>query len=288
MGAIPDGRRPRGFTLVELLVVVAIIAVLAGILFPSFMQAREQGRRADCLSNMRQVGIAINLYVQDNEGAYPSSPAGAKPGQRLTNAEGFAAWTTAVYPYIVSGRATQIPARKGKPLPPWTDPITYTGGVFHCPNDSGTMGPSYAMNAWLLTGMREGDLHRGGETVLLAEKRGAIPQEHFVWWISPWPDWPPRAGRSVAQREAAINAVTIDPNEGESDDYNWITPDGVNHGAITESAGLQTLRHSGGANWLFTDGHVKWARLTQIYGDGVTTNQLMPEPWAGPSDSRIQ
>jgi prepilin-type N-terminal cleavage/methylation domain-containing protein/prepilin-type processing-associated H-X9-DG protein len=276
----------RGFTLIELLVVIAIIAILAALLFPTFMSAREKARQSDCLSNARQIGIAVGMYVQDNEGAYPASPAGAKPGYPLVNAEGFAAWTSAVYPYILSGRAIQVPGlRRGRALPPWTNPITYTGGVFHCPNDSGVMGPSYAMNAWLLTGMREGAIRRTAETVVLAEKGGEIPQEHFVWWISPWPDWPPRQGRTVDRREEAINAVTIDPLEAEMDEFNWITPDGVNHGAVGESAGLRTLRHSRGSNWVFADGHVKWAKLTQIYGDAVSTNQLMPEPWTWPSGS---
>src|SRR5262249_7484496 len=55
----------RGFTLIELLVVIAIIAVLAAILFPVFAQAREKARQASCLSNMRQVGTALRMYMSD-------------------------------------------------------------------------------------------------------------------------------------------------------------------------------------------------------------------------------
>jgi prepilin-type N-terminal cleavage/methylation domain-containing protein/prepilin-type processing-associated H-X9-DG protein len=57
--------RPRGFTLIELLVVIAIIAILASILFPVFAQAREKARQTVCLSNMKQVGTAITMYLQD-------------------------------------------------------------------------------------------------------------------------------------------------------------------------------------------------------------------------------
>jgi prepilin-type N-terminal cleavage/methylation domain-containing protein len=57
--------RRRGFTLIELLVVIAIIAILAAILFPVFAQAREAARKASCLSNTRQVGTAVMMYVQD-------------------------------------------------------------------------------------------------------------------------------------------------------------------------------------------------------------------------------
>lgn len=62
----------KGFTLIELLVVIGIIAILAAILFPVFSAAREKARSARCLSNMQQIGQAIELYVQDNAGFFPT------------------------------------------------------------------------------------------------------------------------------------------------------------------------------------------------------------------------
>ncbi len=64
-------RRRRGFTLIELLVVIAIIAILAAILFPVFARAREQARRTACLSNLKQIGLAIMMYVQDYDERMP-------------------------------------------------------------------------------------------------------------------------------------------------------------------------------------------------------------------------
>ena len=63
----------RGFTLIELLVVIAIIAILAAILFPVFARAREKARETSCLSNTKQIGLAIMQYVQDYDETYPDS-----------------------------------------------------------------------------------------------------------------------------------------------------------------------------------------------------------------------
>lgn len=67
----------RGFTLVELLVVIGIIAILIGILVPTLSRAREHGRQTACLSNLRQLGIAFVMYANANRGFMPSSAAKA-------------------------------------------------------------------------------------------------------------------------------------------------------------------------------------------------------------------
>lgn len=63
--------RRTGFTLIELLVVIAIIAILAAILFPVFARAREKARQTSCLSNLRQLGTALQMYVQDYDEMTP-------------------------------------------------------------------------------------------------------------------------------------------------------------------------------------------------------------------------
>jgi prepilin-type N-terminal cleavage/methylation domain-containing protein/prepilin-type processing-associated H-X9-DG protein len=77
-----SANRGLGFTLIELLVVIAIIAILAAILFPVFARAREQARRSACLSNLKQLSLAVLMYGQDYDEVLP---VGATQGNSLLN-----------------------------------------------------------------------------------------------------------------------------------------------------------------------------------------------------------
>jgi prepilin-type N-terminal cleavage/methylation domain-containing protein/prepilin-type processing-associated H-X9-DG protein len=73
-GTIQIRSGAKGFTLVELLVVIAIVALLGALLLPAFASAKEKALKAACLSNLRQIGIAINTYVSDYSGRIPYGP----------------------------------------------------------------------------------------------------------------------------------------------------------------------------------------------------------------------
>src|SRR5258708_31181259 len=90
--------KSRGFTLIELLVVIGIIAILAAILFPGFAQARESGRSTSCLSNMKQIGLALRMYSQDYDEKFPNIRIFSDPGVNCCNQS--LTWKNVVQPYI--------------------------------------------------------------------------------------------------------------------------------------------------------------------------------------------
>ncbi len=94
-----------GFTLIELLVVIAIIAILAAILFPVFAQAREAARKTSCLSNMKQIGLATTLYIQDYDETFPMNLYfGYNPSPCV-----YTAWT-AILPYQKNSQIYACPS----------------------------------------------------------------------------------------------------------------------------------------------------------------------------------
>ena len=68
---IRTGRSKRGFTLLELLVVIAIIVILAGMLLPTLARAKGRARRAQCSNDIRQLGLSVQMYADDNEDQFP-------------------------------------------------------------------------------------------------------------------------------------------------------------------------------------------------------------------------
>src|SRR6188508_3224214 len=90
----------RGFTLIEILVVIAIIALLAAILFPVFSRARENARRAACMSNLKQIGLAIVQYTQDYDERLPMR---CNPASNIS-------WRTFIFDYVKSTDVFRCPS----------------------------------------------------------------------------------------------------------------------------------------------------------------------------------
>jgi prepilin-type N-terminal cleavage/methylation domain-containing protein/prepilin-type processing-associated H-X9-DG protein len=122
--------RRNAFTLIELLVTISIIALLAAILFPVFARARENARRASCMSNLKQIGLAAMQYIQDNDGHYPpcfmrSSNSGTSPIKNtdtskpsgvfkttIGTVDNWETWMDAIFPYVKSTQVFTCPSSR--------------------------------------------------------------------------------------------------------------------------------------------------------------------------------
>ncbi len=228
-----------GFTLVELLVVITIIAILAAILFPVFAASKEAAKRSSCLSNMKQLGTGFVLYLSDNESTYPTCDndkakiVGQPPEPETPEADGPPErdWTITVLPYLKNF------------------------GIMRCPSDSSVapkdpLNPdltreyrtSYSVNGWSEYDLKESQVSQPAAWVLLAERnnvtRGPKTWWMFYWWI--WQGTSPRVWPP---------SNTPDPHPEADKD-------------------LSLHRHSKTSNWLFGDTHVKNAAITYVWQPG--------------------
>ena len=115
--------RRKAFTLIELLVVISIIALLAAILLPVFFSVRGKARQTVCVSNLRQIGMAISLYAQDADDLYPY---GNDPSDIYTSPN---IWLNT--PYYTQVTTTMQPLRD------ILMPYAQSNEIWHCPSDSG-------------------------------------------------------------------------------------------------------------------------------------------------------
>jgi len=119
-----SGRGRRGITLIEVLVIITAVIVLAAVLLPALSRSNESARRAQCMSNLKQFGMALNMYAQDFGECFPSTVgynAKGKPPIKLRSGDGLAGLTLLhTHKYVASGTAT-----------------SYSGiEIFRCPSDA--------------------------------------------------------------------------------------------------------------------------------------------------------
>lgn len=231
-------RARHGFTLIELLVVIAIISILAAILFPVFARAREQARKAACMSNLKQIGLGMTMYVQDYDGTFPV-------GWRDAAVDVY--WYQVLQPYIKNKQVFICPT--AGPILKSDGTLQHSGGYGY--NIGGTAYTANGYNDWPGNGFG----YRAG------------------YWMTSSGNGPLKI--SVID-EASETIMITDPasfgyhsNGFSAVGYNASKYMPVLHGgkvgpfADGESTTAPPLE--GGGNYLFADGHVKYLRATQTY-----------------------
>ena len=153
----------KGFTLIELLVVIAIIAILAAILFPVFARAREQARKSSCLSNIKQLGLGMLMYVQDYDERFPNgrAVAGSDDGNIVHNG-----WAWMVDDNWRGQVPSQIFHRD------IVDPYINNQQLWLCPSDDRSANwSSYNMKMWMYwNGPKMSQYTRPAECVMYHEE----------------------------------------------------------------------------------------------------------------------
>lgn len=193
-------RRESGFTLIELLVVIAIIAILAAILFPVFAQAREKGRQTVCVSNNRQIGLGMAMYIQDHDHHYPAQPG---DGQAV-RAIGGAGWNyyDALAPYLRNVDIWLCPSDQPNPNTGWQVQPPSMG---------------YHMNGNVIVPSGLSEAAAAAPTILMLQRESGAGFVYRHAWLRPYPGacddtvgWLPVAGNRAFPHRDGFNLLLAD------------------------------------------------------------------------------
>jgi prepilin-type N-terminal cleavage/methylation domain-containing protein/prepilin-type processing-associated H-X9-DG protein len=231
-----SGRARLGFTLIELLVVIAIISILAAIIFPVFAAAREKARETTCLSNLRQIGLAVEMYQDDANGIMPnrkdlksSLPGGYMPwAPAWPTSDPRCGWAAVVFsPYTKSGAIWACPDVAGNKI----------GMALEVPQATSTAPNATTTYYWMWRFDRFDD---------------STPPEDF---------WGLTDAEAVAELDAANDPKLVPEYPQSTADVEMAEDPYFPRTVKTVPNDIKGLAvHFGGRNRLFLDGHVQWLR----------------------------